>query len=146
MFDWCRVEIQTVGETGETTVSYSHTPNEFIAEMQRRNARISVANKSCAECHYTPECAVPNDAVRDMSEKMLRLHCFPECICGAVAHRLRIPNVPDFVLCYGFYYQYWCHNKYLLAAKEAGLITFYDVAHIPTLQQAGLKTYPHYFY
>jgi hypothetical protein len=140
MFSWLKVEIDTLAETGEVTdVRYSHTPEEFIAELKRRNEYVYVARPPCIGCHYTPEHLAPRNAVDTMDKQSMSYHRIPECIRITIAHFMQNPNVPDFVTCYGFYYLHWHQNKYLRAVKEAVLVIFQEVKHLPDLQESGLK-------
>jgi len=141
MLEWLRVDVDTYYETGEQVVRYSHTPEEFVAELRARGECVYVTKGACSGCMYTPERMQP--LTRDMVDKKMKdefapLHRFPECMCGAVAHYYRRTDVPDFLCCYAFYYQFVHRNQYLLAAKEAGLVTFYDTSSLLTLSESGL--------
>lgn len=145
MFDWCQIHTITI-DAVVTEVRYSHTPEEFIDEMKARHQTLTVANKACSECVYVPGGRISQTDTRSMTDDALAFHRYPECVCSAIARRMRAPDVPDFVICYGFYYQYWHRNKYLLAAKEAGLVTFCDVSSYPGFKESGLESYAPYFY
>jgi hypothetical protein len=146
MFEWFQIEIRTIAKAGETEILYSHTPEEFVAELNRRNERIFVVNKSCSECTYTPDRAASKELVRSLTDESLACHRCPECFYSAIARRMNRNDVPDPVHCYGFYYQFWHRNKYLLAAKEAGLIEFYGVEKLPTTQDLGYRPIVTHFY
>jgi hypothetical protein len=140
--DWLQVNI-TIDASRQETVTHSHTPDEFIAELQKRDERVYVAKGACAECIYTPDRIVPLTQKEEECRSWGRVQ---ECMRGGVAHYYRREDVPGLIICYAFYYRNSHRNPYLLAAKEAGLVTFYDVSDLQTLQESGLiLTMPEWF-
>jgi hypothetical protein len=147
MVQWPKVTIKTYFATGEQIVTYDKTPEELIKELREAGEYIYVTKGSCSECHYTPERLMPNEAMQKKTQhEVLPYHRTVECIRGAIARVQRRQGVPDNLICYGFYYQYWHENSYLRAAKEADLIRFYDISEIPALHETHLKIYPDYFF
>jgi hypothetical protein len=146
--DWLQVQT-TIDADGHMTVTYSHTPEEFVAELQKRDERVYVAKGACAECIYTPDRITPltRPMVEQMEKEGRSWGRVQECIRGGIAHYYQRADVPGLIICYAFYYRNVHYNPYLEAAKEAGLVTFYDVSDLQTLQESGLiLTMPEWFH
>lgn len=121
---WCHMYV------GTGVTLWSHTPEEFVAELRRRGETLCVAKGSCKECYCTPDRSIERAEVAKLEEWGVPLHIFPECLCAAVA--LMVGGFTDnFIQCYGYYYKHFHDNPYLQAAYAAGLVTFVDTTGFP---------------
>ena len=147
---WPTITETTIREHGKQvskTTTYSHTPEEFVAALRKHDAHIYVAKRCCTECFYVPESPFPQASLRQAEHDELVQHPrILQCLRSCVRDFQSPFTKPDFIACYGFYYQYWHENMYLLAAKEAGLIVFCDVSEMVSLKESGLLiTAPGFF-
>ena len=131
---WPKIITSIDHMTGEETRELTQTPEEFVEQLHQLGECILVTNRGCAECFYTPGYHIPKQA---QEQRKADPYTIPECLCVTGARRLG-SSVPAFVLCYGFYYTHWHENSYLLAAKEADLISFFDITGLPGLRESGL--------
>jgi|SRR5216684_604130 len=139
---WPRAGLTDSFENGKLVnreLVFSDTPEEFVAKLRAQDARIYVAKGSCVECFYHPDSPFPKAELQKAEqEHLLSYHRILECIRNTVARRQGRYDTPDMIVCYGYYYQHVHENKYLLAAKEAGLIVFCDVSEMESLKESGL--------
>lgn len=144
--------VTTVVATGEEEVTYSHTPEQYVAALRENEGEeFLVARGTCPDCFYQPGGPVNRGYLEQQERALLRPYShYLECLCSTLArfqarrcwgHR-DFNEMRDACCCYAYYYQYWGENPYLRAVTEAGLVRFLDTSGLPTMKESGLLVCP----
>ncbi len=111
-------------------------------EAQRVNSScIYVTRKACKECPLFcddhPQ-VIEEFERRKKEEGWVKDHFF-ECLCVTLGEQMG-KTIPEFSVCFSFFYLYAQENIYLAKAIREGRIRYLDVSDWPTLAETGRET------
>jgi hypothetical protein len=119
-------------------------------EQERERLRESrtvvyVTKRCCGECILFPNKPFTDEQQQRCLTETLRDERFFECIRITIARRLNTFYPPEYVCCYGFFYQYHDRVSILKDALEDQRIQFLDIDGLPGLRESGLLICPPYW-